>query len=85
MSETNGALSLFCIFGEYEEAEAGCPGSFIGRGRLTLRSRRLGSTCRDRIYRTDHVDPVDVASSFLFHTLITCPRATIPAQNKTCA
>ena len=38
----------------------------IGRGKHTLCAGTLGGWCKDRIYRTDHSDPVDVATAVFF-------------------
>ena len=42
------------------------PGSCVGRGQLSLRTRRLGGRCRDRIYRMNRADEFDVAHSGFF-------------------
>ena len=73
--EVDAAWNLWC-----SEAEAGLlrgytkvgghlsasTESCIGRGKLRIRTRRLGGRSAGRIYRTDHSDPVDVSSSGFF-------------------
>ena len=40
--------------------------TFLGRCRLSIRTRRMGGLCNGRIYRPDHADPIDVASARFF-------------------
>ena len=42
------------------------PSSYVGRGQLSLRTKRLGGRCRDRIYRMDRADNFDVTNSGFF-------------------
>ena len=42
------------------------PSSFLGRGQLSLRTRRLGGRCNHRTYRMDHADDFDVTNSGFF-------------------
>ena len=42
------------------------PGSYVGRGQLSIRTMRLGGRCRDRIYRIDRADEFDVTHSGFF-------------------
>ena len=42
------------------------PSSHVGRGQLSLRTKRLGGRCRDRIYRMNRADEFDVTHSGLF-------------------
>ena len=42
------------------------PGSYVGRGKLSLRTKRLGGRCRDRIYCMNRADEFDVTHSGFF-------------------
>ena len=42
------------------------PSSYVGRGQLSLRTKRLGGRCGDRIYRMDRADDLDVTNSGFF-------------------
>ena len=42
------------------------PGSYVGRGSLSICTMRLGGRCHDRIHRTDRADEFDVAHSGFF-------------------
>ena len=42
------------------------PDSYVGRGQLSLRTKRLGGRCRDRISRMDRADDFDVTNSGFF-------------------
>ena len=42
------------------------PGSYVGRGQLSICTMRLGGRCRDRIYRIDRADEFDVTHSGFF-------------------
>ena len=42
------------------------PGCYVGRGKLSLRTKRLGGRCRDRIYRMNRADEFDVTHSGFF-------------------
>ena len=42
------------------------PGSYVGGSQLFLRTKRLGSRCRDRIYRINRADEFDVTHSDFF-------------------
>ena len=49
------------------------PSSCVGRGQLSLRTKRLGGRCRDRIYRMDRADHFDVTNSgFFVNSLALC-------------
>ena len=52
----------------------------IGRGKLSLCDRRLGGRRRYRIYRTDHADPVDVASALLHLS----SHPSVPSEDEVC-
>ena len=42
------------------------PGSYVGRGSLSICTMRLGGRCHDRIHRTDRADEFDVTHSGFF-------------------
>ena len=42
------------------------PGSYVGRGSLSICTMRLGERCHGRIHRTDRADEFDVAHSGFF-------------------
>ena len=42
------------------------PGSYVGRGSLSICTMRLGGRCHDRIHRNDRADEFDVAHSGFF-------------------
>ena len=42
------------------------PNSYVGRGQLSLRTKRLGGRCGDRICRMDRADDFDVTNSGFF-------------------
>ena len=42
------------------------PGSYVGRGQLSIYTMRLGGRCHDRIYRVDHADEFDDTNSGFF-------------------
>ena len=42
------------------------PGSYVGKGQLSSRTKRLGGRCRDRIYRMNRADEFNVTHSGFF-------------------
>ena len=48
------------------------PGSYVGRGSLSICTMRSGGRCHDRIYHVDRADEFDVTHSGIFPELFSC-------------
>ena len=62
--EVEASLARACLTAGFPALSN--PGSYVGRSQLSLRTKRLGGSCRDRIYRMDRADDFDVTNSGFF-------------------
>ena len=61
------------------------PGSYVGRGFLSICTIRLGGRCHDRIHRVDRADEFDVThSGFFLSELFSCTCSALSTQFRLC-